>query len=85
MSMYTSSSSGGHDRENPHSVLLEWRGHEGTFTVDPRDLDNDRVLRLELDTGGPEPGGWGSLPVVALVLAIVGASVAIAWWYHRRG
>jgi len=41
MSLYTTNAQGGHDRENPHSVHVEWRGHNQTFYVDPRDLDND--------------------------------------------
>ncbi len=84
MSLYTSSSSGGHDRENPHRVTVEWRGHEQTFVVDPRDLDNDRVLALEMDIDPPEPGGWGFLPNVVVLLVISLVAIAAAWWYTQR-
>jgi hypothetical protein len=84
MSLYTSSSSGGHDRENPHRVTVEWRGQEQTFVVDPRDLDNDRVLSLEMDIDPPEPGGWGFVPNVVILLVISLVAIAVAWWYTRR-
>lgn len=84
MSMYTVNSAGGSDLENPHRVTVEWRGHVGTFVVDPRDLDNDRVLALELDTNPPEPGGW-DLPLLALVvLVIVVVAVAASAGYLQR-
>ena len=84
MSMYTLDSSGGLDRENPHMVNVEWRGHEQTFRVDPRDLDNDRVLKLEMDIGPPEPGGWGFIPNVLLLILISVIAISLAWWYTQR-
>lgn len=84
MSMYTVGSTAESDRENPHQVKVEWRGHEQTFTVDPRDLDNERVLRLQVDTQPPEPGGWGLLPIALIVLAIVAVALFIAWAYQGR-
>ncbi len=84
MSMYTVSSSGGHDLENPHLATVEWRGHLGTFTVDPRDLDNDRVLKLEVDTSPPEPGGWDLLTIVVLLVAVAFIAAVVLWYYKRR-
>jgi hypothetical protein len=84
MSLYTVDSSGGRDRENPHTVTVEWRGHQETFTVDPRDLDNDRVLSLEMDISGPEPSTWDLYSTLLVLVAIVVVAVAAAWWYRNR-
>ncbi len=84
MSIYTAGTAGGQDRENPHQVMVAWRGHEETFTVDPRDLDNDKVLKLEMDTETPEPGGWGFIPNVVVLLVIAVAVIIIAFLYQRR-
>lgn len=85
MSMYTVNAQGGHDRENPHSVQVEWRGHDQTFYVDPRDLDNDRVLLLEMDLEPPEPDeGWGILPIALVAFVIVAAVAMVAWYVQRR-
>jgi hypothetical protein len=84
MSMYTLDSSGGQDRENPHTVFVEWRGHKQTFRVDPRDLDNDRVLKLEMDVRPPEPGGWGFIPNVLFLIVISVIAILLVWWYTQR-
>jgi hypothetical protein len=84
MSLYTVDSSGGKDRENPHTALVEWKGHQQTFKVDPRDLDNDRLLKLEMDISGPEPAGWGFIPTALILLGIVLAAILVAWWYQQR-
>ncbi|UCC92622.1 MAG: right-handed parallel beta-helix repeat-containing protein [Thermoplasmata archaeon] len=84
MSMYTVDSSGGKDRENPHTVTVVWRGHVETFVVDPRDLDNERVLTLRLDTSGPEPADWGFIPNVLILMAIAVVAIVLAWWYQSR-
>jgi len=84
MSTYTVDSDGGHDRENPHTVVVEWRGHNQTFRVDPRDLDNDWVLKLEMDIISPEPGGWGFIPNVLLLMLISVVAIVAAWWYLEK-
>jgi hypothetical protein len=84
MSIYTVSSAGGHDRENPHVAVVEWRGRNETFTVDPRDLNNDKELRLEMDLEPPEPGGWGLATNLLILLVLVFAAIAIAVVYQRR-
>ena len=50
--------------------------------MDPRDLDNDRVLKLEVDTRPPEPGGWDLLTVVTVLAAVV-IVIAVVVWYYR--
>jgi len=85
MSMYTVNAQGGHDRENPHSVQVEWRGHNQTFYVDPRDLDNDRVLLLEMDLEPPEPDeGWEIDPILLVAMVVIGGVAAVAWYVKRR-
>jgi hypothetical protein len=84
LSMYTVSSAGGHDRENPHTAVVEWKGEEQTFTVDPRDLDKERVLRLEMDLGPPEPDGWGFVPNLLILLVIAIFAIVVAVLYQRR-
>jgi hypothetical protein len=84
MSLYTVGTSSGHDRENPHTVLVEWQGHNQTFFADPRDLDNDRVLRLEMDINPPEPDedDWTTNLVLITVIAVI--ALAALWLYKRR-
>jgi hypothetical protein len=84
MSLYTVSSAGGHDRENPHKVLVEWRGHVQSFTVDPRDLDNDRVLIVELALSPPEPAGSDLFSLSMLVITVIIVIGALVWWSLRR-
>jgi hypothetical protein len=84
MSLYTVDDRGSLDRENPHTVLVEWRGNEQTFLVDPRDLDNDKVLRLEMDLSPPEPGGWGFIPNMLILIAISAIAIVAAWLYQSR-
>jgi parallel beta-helix repeat protein len=84
LSMYTVSSAGGHDRENPHTAVVEWKGEEQTFIVDPRDLDKERVLRLEMDLEPPEPDGWGFIPNLLILVVIAIFAMVIAVLYQRR-
>ena len=80
MANYTHSSSGGLDRENPQTVTVEWRGYVKTFHVDPRDLNTNGVLVLELRTGQSEPVDdlliW-ILLMLAVVIISAGAAVAV--------
>ena len=84
MSTYTVGLQGGHDLENPHTVVVEWRGHNQTFRVDPRDLNNDWVLVLEMDIDPPEPGGWGFVNKVVLIMLISVTAIVVAWWVLRK-
>ncbi len=84
MSMYTVDSLGGRDRENPHTVLVEWRGHNQTFRVDPRDLTNDQVLKLEMDIDAPEPGGLDLFDVSLLIITLIIVIGALVWKSSRR-
>ena len=79
MSLYTVDDRGSLDRENPHTVLVEWRGNEQTFRVDPRDLDNDKVLRLEMALAG-----WGFIPNVLILVAISVIAIIAVWLYQGR-
>lgn len=84
MSTYTVGLRGGQDLENPHTVVVEWRGHNQTFRVDPRDLNNEWVLKLEMDIDPPEPGGWGFIPNVLLLMLISIVAIVVAWWLLRE-
>lgn len=84
MSLYTVDDRGSLDRENPHTVMVEWKGNEQTFRVDPRDLDNDKVLKLEMDLSPPEPGGWGLNPYVLILLFIAVVAIMLVWYYRRN-
>ena len=84
MSTYTVGSPDGNDAENPHLVEVEWNGFEQTFRSTPRDLDKNRVLQLEVDTKGPEPGGWGFVPNVIVLVIIAIAAILITLWYQKR-
>jgi hypothetical protein len=81
MSTYTVDAQGGLDRENPHTAVVEWRGHNQSFRVDPRDLSRERVLELELATSSPEPTEWDLLVWVTLVITffLVGVVSGVLW------
>jgi hypothetical protein len=72
MSLYTVNSTGAQDAENPHRVVVEWKGHSQTYHVDPRDVDRDRVLALELVTSQSviDPEAWYILAFVLVLMGI---------------
>ena len=84
LSTYTLGSPPGNDVENPHRTEVELNGYSRIFKVDPRDLDKDQILKLVVDTKGPEPGGGGFLPNLIILLIIDIAAIVIALWYHGR-
>jgi hypothetical protein len=84
MSLYTVDGRGSLDRENPHTVLVEWKGNKQSFRVDPRDLNNDKVLKLEMDLSPPEPGGWGFVPNMLILMAISVIAIIVVWMYQSR-
>ena len=85
MSLYTVNSTGGLDMENPHRVDVEWKGHSQIYYVDPRDVDSDRVLFLELATSQSvaDLGGWYIL-VIAMTSVIVAVLTTLRWRRGRR-
>ena len=84
MSMYTVNSNGGHDLENPHTVVVEWRGHNQTFRVDPRDLTNDKVLKLEMALSSPQPGGLDPFALSILIITLIIVIGVLVWRSLRQ-
>ena len=83
MSTYTVGGENNNDMENPHEVVVEWRGHNQTYKVTPRDLDKDQVLTLELDLSSPEPSSEGWLLNIVLII-VIGLILMVVVMYRTR-
>jgi hypothetical protein len=85
MSLFTMDGSGAGDKENPHEVVVEWKGHSQTFIIDPTDLTTDRILELEMAISPPQPDSLDLIWWIAIVAVLIGASVGLAFIARQRG
>jgi hypothetical protein len=63
---------------------VEWRGHNQTFRVDPRDLTNDQVLKLEMELSPPQPGGLDLFDVSLLIITLIIVIGVLVWRFLRQ-